>query len=134
LTKDSPSSKLLFANEIDKYKSWVHRYYADIQKLPPISDQDMNSLLAEESREHERDFLVFSALNELYVYVNQNKEMIFDELNQNEVALQQHLPEKFQKLLDTMEVMPDALIISNGSLDGYNSKSRLMANSNSRFY
>lgn len=25
LTKDSPSSKLLFANEIDRYKSWVHR-------------------------------------------------------------------------------------------------------------
>lgn len=25
LTKDSPSSKLLFANEIDRYKLWVRR-------------------------------------------------------------------------------------------------------------
>lgn len=28
LTKDSPSSKLLFANEIEKYKKWVQRLIA----------------------------------------------------------------------------------------------------------
>lgn len=92
----------------------------------------MSMILAEESREHAKDFLIFSALNELYVYVSQNKEIIFEEFNQNEFALQQKLPEKFQKLLDTMEIVPDTLIINNGSLDNYNSKSRLM--SNSRFY
>lgn len=63
----------------------------------------MNAMLAEESRDHSHDFLVFSALNELYVYVNQNKEMIFEELSQSEVALQLHLPEKFQKLLGTVD-------------------------------
>ncbi|KAI1715743.1 plexin cytoplasmic rasGAP domain-containing protein [Ditylenchus destructor] len=118
LTKDSPSSKLLFANEIDKYKSWVHRYYDEIRLMPSITDHEMNMLLAEESRDHAQDFLIYSALNELYTYINQNKEMIFEELN--------------QKLLDTMEVVPDTVIVNNGSLDNYNSKSRLMANS--RFY
>jgi len=50
LGKDSPSSKLLYAKDIPSYKEWVERYYADIKAMPCISDQDMNSMLAEESR------------------------------------------------------------------------------------
>ena len=50
LSKDSPSSKLLYAKDIPKYKKWVERYYQDIKLMPAISDQDMNAMLAEESR------------------------------------------------------------------------------------
>lgn len=50
LGKDSPSSKLLYAKDIPIYKDWVERYYSDIQTMPAISDQDMNAMLAEESR------------------------------------------------------------------------------------
>lgn len=32
------------------YKEWVERYYSDIKVMPAISDQDMNAMLAEESR------------------------------------------------------------------------------------
>jgi plexin A len=119
-TKDSPSSKLLFANEIDKYKLLVQRFYADIQAMPIINDRDMGMLLTEESREHAQELVYFSALNELYAYANQNKEMVIDELNQNEFALQQQLAEKFQKMLDTMEQPPDVLAtISNSSLENF---------------
>ena len=48
--KDSPSSKLLYAKDIPIYKEWVERYYGDIKMMQPISDQDMNAMLAEESR------------------------------------------------------------------------------------
>lgn len=48
--KDSPSSKLLYAKDIPSYRNWVDRYYADIRDMPAISDQDMNAMLAEESR------------------------------------------------------------------------------------
>ena len=48
--KDSPSSKLLYAKDIPIYKEWVERYYSDIKLMQPISDQDMNAMLAEESR------------------------------------------------------------------------------------
>ena len=48
--KDSPSSKLLYAKDIPIYKEWVDRYYADIHGMQAISDQDMNAMLAEESR------------------------------------------------------------------------------------
>ena len=50
LGKDSPSSKLLYAKDIPIYKDWVERYYQDIKLMPAISDQDMNAMLAEESR------------------------------------------------------------------------------------
>lgn len=50
LGKDSPSSKLLYAKDIPSYRQWVERYYADIRDMQAISDQDMNAMLAEESR------------------------------------------------------------------------------------
>lgn len=50
LGKDSPSSKLLYAKDIPCYKEWVERYYSDIKIMPAISDQDMNAMLAEDSR------------------------------------------------------------------------------------
>lgn len=50
LGKDSPSSKLLYAKDIPCYKEWVERYYSDIKMMSAISDQDMNAMLAEESR------------------------------------------------------------------------------------
>lgn len=50
LGKDSPSSKLLYAKDIPLYRGWVERYYSDIREMQAISDQDMNAMLAEESR------------------------------------------------------------------------------------
>ena len=37
--------------------------------MPVISDQDMNAMLAEESRLHTNEFNLNSALHELYTYV-----------------------------------------------------------------
>uniref|UniRef100_A0AC34RQY4 Sema domain-containing protein n=1 Tax=Panagrolaimus sp. JU765 TaxID=591449 RepID=A0AC34RQY4_9BILA len=136
LTKDSPSSKLLFANDMDKYKNLVHSYYDDISKLTRIPDAEMNSFLLREYQNYPKNFTVYSsALNELYVYIAQNRDMIFEELSKNEYALHEALPEKFQKMLDTMDIMPENALINNGSLElNYNSKSRLMSSANSRFY
>lgn len=46
------------------------RYYADINRLPAISDQDMNAYLAEQARLHSSEFNMLSALNEIYAYVS----------------------------------------------------------------
>lgn len=54
------------------------RYYADIAKLPAISDQDMNAYLAEQSRLHAVDFNMLSALNEIYSYVSKYNEEVRD--------------------------------------------------------
>jgi plexin A len=57
LGKDSPSSKLLYAKDIPCYKEWVERYYSDIKMMSAISDQDMNAMLAEESRVSEASLI-----------------------------------------------------------------------------
>ncbi|MGH0171120.1 UNVERIFIED_CONTAM: hypothetical protein FKN15_060564 [Acipenser sinensis] len=81
LGKDSPSNKLLYAKDIPNYKGWVERYYADIAKLPAISDQDMNAYLAEQARLHSTDFNMLSALNEIYSYISKYSEEILNCVN-----------------------------------------------------
>uniref|UniRef100_A0A8C0BV27 Plexin-A1 n=1 Tax=Buteo japonicus TaxID=224669 RepID=A0A8C0BV27_9AVES len=76
LGKDSPSNKLLYAKDIPNYKSWVERYYADIAKMPAISDQDMSAYLAEQSRLHLSQFNSMSALHEIYSYITKYKDEV----------------------------------------------------------
>lgn len=57
------------------------RYYADINRLPAISDQDMNAYLAEQARLHSSEFNMLSALHEIYAYVSKYSQ---------EVRLAQH--------------------------------------------
>ncbi|XP_041954535.1 plexin-A2 [Alosa sapidissima] len=102
LGKDSPSNKLLYAKDIPNYKSWVERYYADINRLPAISDQDMNAYLAEQARLHSNEFNMLSALNEIYSYVSKYSEEIIAALEQDEQAKKQRLAMKVQQLITAM--------------------------------
>ena len=52
------------------------RYYADINRLPAISDQDMNAYLAEQARLHSNEFNMLSALNEIYSYISKYSEEV----------------------------------------------------------
>lgn len=65
--KDSPSSKLLYAKDIPSYREWVERYYSDIRDMPAISDQDMNAMLAEESRV---SFNIFNRLVFFFILID----------------------------------------------------------------
>ncbi|UYV82243.1 PlexA [Cordylochernes scorpioides] len=76
LGKDSPSSKLLYAKDIPLYKEWVDRYYGDIKLMTSISDQDMNAMLAEESRLHAHEFNTNVALYDLYSYAHKYNEQV----------------------------------------------------------
>lgn len=49
-SQDSPTNKLLYAKEIPEYKKRVQCYYKQIQEMAPLSEQEMNAHLAEESR------------------------------------------------------------------------------------
>lgn len=103
LTRDSPSSKLLYAKDIPNYKEWVNRYYRDIQAMPQVSDQDMNALLTEHSNAHQYDFHSYSALNKLYLgYAQKYRDEILWALNEDEFAQNNNLEEKFANLEDLM--------------------------------
>ncbi|OUC49237.1 hypothetical protein D917_05579 [Trichinella nativa] len=106
LTKDSPSSKLLFARDIHSYREWVERYYMDVRDLPVISDQDMNAFLVEESRQQLTEFNVLGALQELYKYVSQYKDQLLAALEEDEFSRRNRLPAKFvqmQRIFDGEE-------------------------------
>ncbi|GCC44864.1 hypothetical protein chiPu_0028986, partial [Chiloscyllium punctatum] len=49
-------------------------YYRDVSRMTPISDQDMDAYLAEQSRLHANEFNTLSALNELYFYINKYRD------------------------------------------------------------
>uniref|UniRef100_A0A8D3CNV9 Sema domain-containing protein n=1 Tax=Scophthalmus maximus TaxID=52904 RepID=A0A8D3CNV9_SCOMX len=102
LGKDSPSTKLLYAKDIPHYKSWVERYYADISRLPAISDQDMNAYLAEQARLHSSEFNVLSALHEIYAYVSKYSQEIIEALEQDEQAQKQKLAYKLEQIISVM--------------------------------
>ncbi|KAK2496880.1 hypothetical protein MC885_010589 [Smutsia gigantea] len=102
LGKDSPSNKLLYAKDIPNYKSWVERYYADIAKMPAISDQDMSAYLAEQSRLHLSHFNSMSALHEIYSYIAKYKDEILTALEKDEQARRQRLRSKLEQVVDTM--------------------------------
>uniref|UniRef100_A0A8D3DEH6 Plexin-A2 n=1 Tax=Scophthalmus maximus TaxID=52904 RepID=A0A8D3DEH6_SCOMX len=96
LGKDSPSNKLLYAKDIPNYKSWVERYYADINRLPSISDQDMNAYLAEQARLHSTEFNMLSALNEIYSYISKYSEEVSEAHTHTHTHTEQ---ERCQRLL-----------------------------------
>ncbi|XP_037534995.1 plexin-B1 [Nematolebias whitei] len=70
LGRDSPINKLLYARDIPRYKQMVERYYADIRQTISASDQEMNSALAELSRNYSGELNYLVALHELYKYIN----------------------------------------------------------------
>uniref|UniRef100_A0AC35U8H4 Sema domain-containing protein n=1 Tax=Rhabditophanes sp. KR3021 TaxID=114890 RepID=A0AC35U8H4_9BILA len=134
LTKDSPSSKLLFAKDIPTHRCKVNRYYSEIRRMPPISEPEMASYFAEESKLHQNQFYIYTALNELYCYVEQYKEAIFEDLSSNELSNTQGITSKFQQMIEVMSLTDTVSTnYANGSLDGYNSASRLMSRDN-RFF
>ncbi|KAK0081171.1 hypothetical protein PV325_012648 [Microctonus aethiopoides] len=104
LGKDSPSSKLLYAKDIPVYKEWVDRYYSDIKIMPAISDQDMNAMLAEESRSHTNEFNTNCALYELYTYAVKYNEQLIVTLEEDEFSQKQRLAYKLEQVHNIMAV------------------------------
>lgn len=94
LGKDSPSNKLLFAKvrDIDRemffihvsnqnqdlphYREMVSQFYADIARLPQISDQEMCTSMQQLSVQQNDEFDTIAALKELYIYVTTYKEQV----------------------------------------------------------
>ena len=71
LNKESPSHKLLFAREINDYRVWISDFYERVQKMPQITDQDLNCYMHRLSQLHEGEFNRTAALKELFLYVSQ---------------------------------------------------------------
>ncbi|XP_067122896.1 plexin-A2-like [Centruroides vittatus] len=102
LGKDSPSSKLLYAKDIPVYKDWVERYYQDIKIMCAISDQDMNAMLAEESRLHAHEFNTNVALYDLYSYAIKYNDQLMLILEEDEFSRKNKLARKLEQVHSIM--------------------------------
>lgn len=103
LGRDSPINKLLYARDIPRYKQMVERYYADIRQTVPASDQEMNSVLAELSRNCSADLGARVALHELYKYINKYYDQIITALEEDGIAQKMQLGYRLQQIAAAVE-------------------------------
>ena len=74
----------------------------DLQTMAAISDQDMNAMLAEESRQHTVDFNVNCALQELYNYAERYNEQLMMALEEDEFSQKQRLAYRLEQVRNLM--------------------------------
>uniref|UniRef100_A0A3Q3WDB9 Plexin-B1 n=1 Tax=Mola mola TaxID=94237 RepID=A0A3Q3WDB9_MOLML len=103
LGRDSPINKLLYARDIPRYKQMVERYYADIRQTISASDQEMNSALAELSRNYSGELNYLVALHELYKYINKYYDQIITSLEEDTTAQKMQLGYRLQQIAAAVE-------------------------------
>uniref|UniRef100_A0A8C5SX68 Plexin B1 n=1 Tax=Laticauda laticaudata TaxID=8630 RepID=A0A8C5SX68_LATLA len=103
LGRDSPINKLLYARDIPRYKQMVERYYADIRQTISASDQEMNSALAELSRNYSGELNSLVALHELYKYINKYYDQIITALEEDPIAQKMQLGYRLQQIAAAVE-------------------------------
>uniref|UniRef100_A0A8C1T305 Plexin-B1 n=1 Tax=Cyprinus carpio TaxID=7962 RepID=A0A8C1T305_CYPCA len=103
LGRDSPINKLLYARDIPCYKQMVERYYADIKQTISASDQEMNSALAELSRNYSGELNYLVALHELYKYINKYYDQIITALEEDTTAQKMQLGYRLQQIAAAVE-------------------------------
>ncbi|XP_077194444.1 plexin-B2 isoform X4 [Paroedura picta] len=103
LSRDSPSNKLLYAKEISTYKKMVEDYYKGIRQMVQVSDQDMNTHLAEISRAHTDSLNTLVALHQLYQYTNKYYDEIINALEEDPAAQKMQLAYRLQQIAAALE-------------------------------
>ncbi|KAM7378479.1 hypothetical protein PAMA_013403 [Pampus argenteus] len=103
LSRESPSNKLLYAKEISTYKKMVDDYYKGIKQMVPVSDQDMNTHLAEVSRQHTDKLNTQVALHQLYQYASKYYDVIIQSLDEDPAAQNKQLTLRLQQIAAALE-------------------------------
>ncbi|KAL1275744.1 hypothetical protein QQF64_035367, partial [Cirrhinus molitorella] len=103
LTRESPSNKLLYAKEISTYKKMVDDYYKGIRQMVSVSDQDMNTHLAEISRSHTDKLNTQVALHQLYQYASKYYDGIISSLEDDPAAQSKQLTLRLQQIAAALE-------------------------------
>ncbi|XP_057185372.1 plexin-B2b isoform X1 [Triplophysa rosa] len=103
LSRDSPSNKLLYAKEISTYKRMVDEYYKGVREMVPVSDQEMNTHLAEVSRAHTDKLNTQAALHQLYRYASKYYDGIIMSLNEDPAAQSKQLTLRLQQIAAALE-------------------------------
>lgn len=103
LSRDSPSNKLLYAKEISTYKKMVEDYYKGVRQMVQVSDQDMNTHLAEISRAHTDSLNTLVALHQLYQYTQKYYDEIISALEEDPAAQKMQLAFRLHQIAAALE-------------------------------
>ncbi|XP_012668644.1 plexin-B3 [Otolemur garnettii] len=101
--RDSPVNKLLYAQEIPRYKQMVEKYYADIRQSSPASYQEMNSALAELSGSYTSAPHCLEALQGLYHHIHRYYDQIISALEDEPVGQKVQLACRLQHIAALVE-------------------------------
>ena len=72
VSKEAPSHRLLFARDINDYRGMINDWYDRIQRMPPVTNQDLNCFMHGLSQRHTAiGFNQTAALKEIFLYVTQ---------------------------------------------------------------
>ncbi|XP_076363064.1 plexin-B-like isoform X2 [Tachypleus tridentatus] len=102
LGKDSPSNKLLFAQDIPTYRRMVGKFYQDITQMPTVSGPEMKAAMQSLSLEHQGEIEVINAVKELYGYVTKYNNQIIQALVTDPSCQKLHLSHKLETVACTL--------------------------------
>ena len=72
VSKEAPSHRLLFARDINDYRGMINDWYERVQRMPQVTDQDLNCFMHGLSQRHSAlGFNQVAALKEIFLYVSQ---------------------------------------------------------------
>ncbi|KAJ3612087.1 hypothetical protein NHX12_020364 [Muraenolepis orangiensis] len=91
------------SREISTYKKMVDDYYKGIRQMVPVSDQDMNTHLAEVSRTHTDKLNTQAALQQLYQYASKYYDGIIQSLDEDPAAQSRQLTLRLQQIAAALE-------------------------------
>ncbi|CAJ0947846.1 unnamed protein product [Ranitomeya imitator] len=80
-----------------------YRYYKGIRQMIQVSDQDMNTHLAEISREHTESLNTLVALHQLYQYTKKYYDEIINALEEDPSAQRMQLAIRLQQIAAALE-------------------------------
>ncbi|XP_076807001.1 plexin-B2-like isoform X1 [Clavelina lepadiformis] len=100
LAHDSPSNKLLYAKESERYKRMVKEFFEEVSKAPWVSDDDINVMLKKQSSRYADKFNQHVAAKELFGYLATYREQILENLRSDGEEI---LAQEVEKLTEKMQ-------------------------------
>eukprot|EP00731_Ephydatia_muelleri_P021665 Em0014g256a len=85
-TKDTPSAKLLYVNEVKQYKNQIRRFYNTVQSSPKLDNQEMDEYFRTAVQPAQALFSTDAALYELFKYAVQYSDCIIAALRENDLG------------------------------------------------
>lgn len=98
LGKDSPSSKLLFAKDIPRYRAMVKKFYAAIREQPVVEGDKLNRWLHSISTKYSSDLNTMHALKELYSYTSKYETELVELLDDDPMCRRMNLSHKLDAI------------------------------------